>query len=199
MGECVVKLTLAICAALAFVAATPSFAQTEQRQNSGFPLDFGRPNQGLPLPDGPRGPMPVRAPVARSITSDLALIAARTAVSACKGYKVGVSVIDAAGMPKLYYIPDGTPGFHAYTAFRKAWTALTFRVPTSTVGAMTKTDRAVHDRIVGDTNFLSFAGGLPIFVNGELIGAIGVSGAEPSATDERCAIAALAKIQKRIR
>ena len=129
----------------------------------------------------------------------LALVAARTAVAACKGWRVGVSVVDAAGMPKLYYIPDGTTGYHAYTAFRKAWTALTFRVPTSAVGAMTKADPAVRDRIVGDSNFLSFAGGLPIFVNGELIGAIGVSGAEPSETDERCAVAALKKIQGRLR
>ncbi len=193
------KPALGICIATAMVMATAGDAQTDPRRNSGFPLDFGRPNDGLPLPDGPRGPPPSRAPYARGPSIALALVAAKAAVAACRGSKVGVSVIDSAGMPKLYYIPDGVPGYHAYTGFRKAWTALTFKVPTSTVGAMTRTDPAVRARIVGDSNLLSFAGGLPIFVKGALIGAIGVSGAEPSATDERCATAGLGMIQSRLR
>ncbi len=179
--------------------AAAGHAQTDLRRTSGFPLDFGRPNDGLPLPDGPRGPPPQRAPYAHGPSMALALIAAKAAVAACRGAKITVSIIDSAGMPKLYYVPDGTTGYNAYTGFRKAWTALTFRLPTSGVGAMTKTDPAVRARIVGDSNFLSFAGGLPIFVRGELIGAIGVSGAEPSATDERCAVAGLKKIQSRLR
>lgn len=193
------KSRLTIFAILLATAMTTADAQTDPRRNSGFPLDFGRPNNGLPLPDGPRGPPPQRAPLARGPSMALALEAATAAVAACKGSLVGVSIIDAAGMPKLYYIPDGTTGYHAYTGFRKAWTALTFKVPTSQVGAMTKTDPAIRDRIVGDSNFLSFAGGLPIFVKGELIGAIGVSGAEPSATDERCALAGLNRIKGRLR
>jgi len=70
----------------------------------------------------------------------LALEAAKAIVEACKGHHVGVSVIDSAGTPKLYYIPDGTDGSHAYTGFRKAYTALTFKMPTSQVGPLTKTD-----------------------------------------------------------
>ena len=194
-----VRSALAAIAVCLAALASAGDAQTDPRRNSGFPLDFGRPNEGLPLPDGPRGPPPQRAPYARGPSMELALVAAKAAVAACKGSKVGVSVIDSAGMPKLYYIPDGVTGYHAYTGFRKAWTALTFKVPTSAVGAMTKADPAVRARIVGDSNFLSFAGGLPIFVKGDLIGAIGVSGAEPSATDERCAIVGLKKIQSRLR
>ncbi|MGH6617558.1 GlcG/HbpS family heme-binding protein [Sphingomonas sp.] len=129
----------------------------------------------------------------------MALVAAKAAAAACTGSRIGVAIIDSAGMPKLFYIPDGTTGYHAYTGFRKAWTALTFRMPTSEVGALTRANPAVRARIVDDSNFLSFAGGLPIFVKHELIGAIGVSGAEPSATDERCAVIALGKIQSRLR
>jgi uncharacterized protein GlcG (DUF336 family) len=126
---------------------------------------------------------------------ELALQAAQEAVAACAGSHVGVAIIDSAGTPKLYYVPDGTAGFHAYTGFRKAYTALTFKMPTSEVGALSKTDAAVAAKITADTNFLSFAGGLPIKVGDEIVGAIGVSGAEPSAIDEKCAIAGLEKIK----
>lgn len=128
---------------------------------------------------------------------ELALTAARAAEAACGTYRVGVAVIDSAGMPKLYHIPDGTTGYHAYTAFRKAWTALSFGRATSEVGALTKTDVAIRRRIVMESNFLSFAGGLPIYVDGALVGAIGVSGADVSAVDERCAQAGLDAVRER--
>jgi uncharacterized protein GlcG (DUF336 family) len=112
---------------------------------------------------------------------------------------VGVSVIDANGTPKLYYIPDGTRGSHAYTGFRKAYTALTFKMPTSEVSALTKTDSTVAAKIVADPNLLSWAGGIPIKVGDEVIGAIGVSGAEPSSKDEECGLVGVNKIKGRLR
>ena len=125
--------------------------------------------------------------------------AAMAIVEACKGYHVGVSVIDSAGTPKLYYIPDGTDGSHAYTGFRKAYTALVFKMPTSQVGALTRTDPTVVARIRADKNLLSFAGGLVLMAGGQAIGAIGVSGAEPSAKDEECGLAGIAKIRDRLK
>lgn len=133
----------------------------------------------------------------RSPALDLALEAAKVIVDACKGYHVGVSIIDSAGTPKLYYIPDGTDGSHAYTGFRKAYTALTFKIPTSRVGTLTKTDPAVKERIKEDPNLLTFAGGMPLEA-GDVIGAVGVSGAEPSAKDEECAIAGIDRIKSRL-
>ena len=92
-------------------------------------------------------------------------------------------------------ITSSDAGFHAYTGFRKAYTALTFKMPTSEVGALSKTDATIAAKITADTNFLSFAGGIPIRVGDEIIGAIGVSGAEPSSIDEKCANAGLEKIK----
>jgi uncharacterized protein GlcG (DUF336 family) len=167
--------------------------------DSGFPGDHGRPFNGLPLPEGPLPPPPPARPVPRGPSLELALEAAKAAVEACKGYHVGISVIDSAGTPKLYYIPDGTDGSHAYTGFRKAYTALTFKMPTSRVGASTKSDPSVVAKITADPNLLSFAGGLPLTVGNEVIGALGVSGAEPSAKDEECAIAGVNKIKDRLK
>jgi uncharacterized protein GlcG (DUF336 family) len=165
----------------------------------GFPGDLGRPFDGLPLPAGPLPPPPKPRPLPRAPSLDLALEAAQAIVSACRGHHVGVSVIDAAGTPKLYYVPDGTDGAHAYMGFRKAYTALVFKMPTSRVGELTRTDAKVAAKIEADTNLESFAGGLPLLVNGEVIGAVGVSGAEPSAKDEECGLAGIARIAGRLR
>jgi uncharacterized protein GlcG (DUF336 family) len=130
---------------------------------------------------------------------DLALEAAKAAVEACQGFHVGVSVIDAAGLPKLYYIADGTAGTHAMTGFRKANTALLMKGPSESVLEAIKTDKALADKVTGNPDYIGFAGGMPIKAGDEIIGAIGVSGAEPSAKDEACARAALAKIQSRLK
>jgi len=191
------KKTRLWCIAVLVVATSGAGADETREKSAAFPGDLGRPFDGLPLPNGPgrRPPWPSRPPPARTLAMELALQAAQEAVAACAGSHVGVAIIDAAGTPKLYYIPDGTAGFHAYTGFRKAYTALTFEMPTSEVGARSKTDATIAAKITADTNFLSFAGGIPIRVGDEIIGAIGVSGAEPSSIDEKCAIAGLEKIK----
>ena len=192
-----VKLILALSAAL-ITLAPAAFSQTSAATGSGFPGDLGRPGNGLPLVPGHR-PWPSMPPAAGGIAMDLAIEAAQEAVAACHGFHVGVSIIDSAALPKLYYVADGTAGYHAYTAFRKAYTALIFGEPTSKVGPAAKTNPAVAAKIVADPNLMSFAGGIPIFAGKELIGAIGVSGAEPSAVDEKCAAAGLNKVITRVR
>jgi uncharacterized protein GlcG (DUF336 family) len=175
-------------------------AQAPPPVGPGFPGDHGRPLGGMPLPDGPLPPRPPEPPLAKSPPLALALEAAEAIVAACKGYHVAVSVIDAAATPKLYYVADGTSGGHAYTGFRKAYTALTFQMPTSQVGPLTKTDPAVVAKIKADPNLLSFAGGMLLkSTGGEILGAIGVSGAEPSAKDEECGLVGIGKIQARLK
>ena len=180
---------LALTGAMVMMASA-GHGQSDMSGASSFPGDIGRPFQGLPLPDGAQRPPTMPGP-ALGPTMQKALILAKAAVAACKGSHVGVSIIDSEGTPKLYYVPDGTGGYHAYIAFRKAYTALRFKQPSSEVGANAKNDPALAAKIVADTNFMSFAGGVPIVERGRVVGAIGVSGAEPSAADERCALAAL--------
>jgi uncharacterized protein GlcG (DUF336 family) len=184
---------------LAALIAMCASADPASAAGSGFPGDMGRPFDGLPLPSGPLPPPPAARPLPRAPSIDLALEAAKAIVEACKGFHVGISVIDSTGTPKLYYIPDGTDGSHAYMAFRKAYTALTFKMPTSKVGALTKTDPSVVAKIKADGNLESFAGGLTLVADGEVIGAVGVSGAEPSAKDEECGLVGIDKIKARLR
>jgi uncharacterized protein GlcG (DUF336 family) len=185
-------VTLSMAAACVSARAAPPVG-------SGFPGDMGRPFDGLPLPSGPLPPRPPQQrPIPRAPGLDLAVEAAKATVVACKGYQISVSIIDSAGTPKLYYVPDGTDGSHAYTGFRKAYTALTFKMPTSQVGPLTKTDPGVAAKIKADTNLLTFAGGMLLMAGDEVIGAIGVSGAEPSAKDEECGLVGINKIKDRL-
>jgi uncharacterized protein GlcG (DUF336 family) len=183
---------VALCTAPLLAAATVG------PQNSGFPGDYGRLFDGLPLPDGPKPPRPKFPPRADGPGVELALAAARAAVKACDGYSIAVSVVDSAGMPKLFYVPDTTAGFHAYTALRKANTARVFDKPTSAVAALARGDPSLAARIRGDGNLLAFAGGVPLWARDQLIGAIGVSGAEPSSVDERCALAAAEVVEDQL-
>jgi uncharacterized protein GlcG (DUF336 family) len=194
MSNRIVALMLA--GACAIASTTPAWSDSVPA--SGFPGDTGRPFDGLPLPVGPLPPRPAERPLPAAPSLDLALEAAKAIVEACKGYHVGISVIDSAGTPKLYYIPDGTDGSHAYMAFRKAYTALKFQMPTSKVTALARTDAGVIAKIKADGNLESFAGGLVLMAGSKLIGAIGISGAEPSAKDEECGLVGINKIKDRL-
>jgi uncharacterized protein GlcG (DUF336 family) len=156
-----------------------------------------------PLPGTPGGPpLGPRPPdvVARSVAIDVAVELARAIVVSCTGYHVGISILDAAGTPKLYYIPDGTGGTHAYTGYRKANTALSFKMPSGKVAAAAQADPAIAARLAADpNNYVTWAGGVLIMAADEIIGAVGVSGAEPSAKDEACALDGLKQVQSRLK
>ncbi|MDE2052001.1 MAG: heme-binding protein [Gammaproteobacteria bacterium] len=121
-----------------------------------------------------------------------ALKIAQAAIAARRGHHIGVTVLDAAGYPKLIYIPDGSYGFHSYMSFRKANTAVNFAMPSGKVAEAMKTDPQVAAKYhAGATDFITFARGLPLWSGKKLLGAVGVSGAGPSDIDEACAAAAI--------
>jgi uncharacterized protein GlcG (DUF336 family) len=135
--------------------------------------------------------------VARAPSLEASLAMAKAVVESCHGYHVSVSILDAEGSPKLFYVPDGTAGFHAYMGFRKANTALKFAMPSGKVADATKTDPQLAAKYQADAaNFVSFAGGMPIMLGSEVIGAVGVSGAEPSSKDEACAVDGIKAAEK---
>lgn len=196
------KVAALFCAVALIAVPNALRAQNSVASTAAFPGDIGRPFNGLPLPENPaerRLPWPSMPGAARGPSLRVATQIAQGAAAACKGHAIGVSVIDSAGLPKLYYVTDGAAGYHAYTAFRKAYTALTFKMPTSAVGARSRIDQSVAARITADTNLLAFSGAVPIVAGGEVIGAVGVSGVEPrpgdridpGSADEKCAKAGL--------
>lgn len=187
--------------ALSLIGAGAAFAQAPAGSRPDAPYN-GQP--AGPNPSDPNPPPPPPGPrppdvVAVSVPIDLAIVAAKATAAACTGYHVGIAILDQAGLPKLYYIPEGTAGGHAYTGFRKANTALLIGAPSEQIRARMAADKALADKVAASTNYVSWAGGLPIFAGGKLVGAIGVSGAEPSEKDEACAVEGLKAIQDRLK
>jgi uncharacterized protein GlcG (DUF336 family) len=158
-----------------------------------LPGDHGKPGgDGIPAvnpaprpPGAAPAPRPQDVPV-RAPSLALALKAAQAIDEACKQYKLGIAVVNAAGVPILVYIPDRSPAFHSYTAVRKAYSALTFQAPTIQMIGKAQQDAEFAAKIKADPNLVAFGGGIPLKVGDEIIGALGVSGAEPGGHDDEC-------------
>lgn len=121
-------------------------------------------------------------------------------VEACKGIEqnVGVSVVDSAGVLKVLLAADGASPRGVQSSTNKAVTALTFSSSTGKLGEQAKSDKGLADKLAANPGFNARAGGVPIQVRGETIGAIGVGGARGSEKDEACAIAGIEKVQSRL-
>jgi uncharacterized protein GlcG (DUF336 family) len=175
----------------AITAAGLIIAATASASDSGLPGDHPRPgDNGVPVAN-PQPRPPTQHHAARAPSIVMALKIAQTIAEQCKQYPLGVAVVNAEGAPILVYIPDGSEPFHAYTAIRKAYTAVTYKVPTSELIQKAQQDPAFAAQIKADPNLIAFKGGIPLKAGAEIIGAIGVSGAEPGSHDEECALKGL--------
>ena len=85
---------------------------------------------------------------------------------------------------------DGQVFNNIRTALLKAQTALRTRQPTSIRAAQLRNDPAGLPRSTAYYNFFPVAGGIPIVVDGQMIGAVGVGGGAGGG-DENCAIEGL--------
>jgi uncharacterized protein GlcG (DUF336 family) len=161
----------------------------------------------IPLPPLPPGGLHHDAggapeSTARGPSLALALEAAQAAIETCrtKGYRIGVSVIDSVGEARAMITADGADGSHVFVAMRKALTALATEMPSAKAADLVAADKTLLARI--KPNMFVMGGALPIVVNHETIGAIGVSGAAGMPfghQDELCADAGLLKIQNRLK
>jgi uncharacterized protein GlcG (DUF336 family) len=140
-------------------------------------------------------------PPARGPALDLALEAAQTAVATCtaNGYKVGVTVVDSAGVAKVVLAADGASPRAVDSGVGKAFTAITFKTSSAAVAKRAEADKEFATRLTSDPKQRARAGALPLIVAGEVIGAIGVGGAPGGEKDEACAAAGLDKVKDRLK
>ena len=139
-------------------------------------------------------------PPARGPSLALALEAAQVAVSTCtgNGYKTAASVVDSAGVLKALLAADGASQRGVESSQAKAYTSISFRLPSGEVAKQAEADADLKSRLAADPKHRARAGALPLFVKGELVGAIGVGGAPGSEKDEACAQAGLDKVKDRL-
>jgi len=88
-----------------------------------------------------------------------------------------VAVTDAHGELIAFARMDGAPLASIRIAANKAWTAARDRKPTKDIGDKIRDPEKGFDiAFYGDRRFVGWGGGTPIWKNGEVVGAIGVSG-----------------------
>ena len=129
-----------------------------------------------------------------SISYELAqMVDAAVAKASKLGVAENIAILDDGGNLKAFSRMDGAPLPTIEMAQNKAYTAL-LGVSTQDFFNFIKGDPSLLAGIPTLSRIAAWGGGFPIKVNGEVIGAIGVSGAPAVQNDVDCARAALAVV-----
>lgn len=120
---------------------------------------------------------------------NLALAGASAALDACAadGYTVSVSVVDAGGVQKALLRADGAGPHTIGSSDGKAYTAASLKRDTLGLANFVATRPDLEGLRDMDDRILILGGGLPIEIDGEVVGGIGVGGAPGGDLDEACA------------
>lgn len=143
------------------------------------------------------------------VSIDQALLVAQGAIEECKknGDVITVAVTDRMGGIRFLLRGDGASPADVEAARRKAYTARTFRAPTSEWIKRTALDAVEADGttpvdLIGQRsleNTLAEAGGMPLIWHNDAIGGVGVKGAKGGGeADELCAKAGVDAIKDQL-
>ncbi len=126
----------------------------------------------------------------------LATQAATAAMEQCKtdGYRVSVAVVGRSGRVKVLLRGDGAGPHTLNSSRKKAFTAASMRRPTSEFAQLITQMPAIQGLRDMDPDILILGGGLPIVMEGGVVGGIGVGGAPGGHLDDACAEAGLKSI-----
>jgi len=90
---------------------------------------------------------------------------------------VAIAVADAHGELIAFARMDGVPLPSVVIAMNKAWTAARTGKPTQEIGEKVRHPEKGHDiAYYGDPRFVGWGGGVPVRKDGEVAGAVAVSG-----------------------
>ena len=138
-------------------------------------------------------------PIVNAQTVDkkgITLEGARTVIAGAKAYAAKnnapggvIAVVDEGGNLVALERLDGTFSAGANISIGKAKTAVMFKRPTRVFEEIIKNGRTA---MVALPDFTPLQGGVPIMVDGQVVGGVGVSGAASAAQDEELALAGAA-------
>jgi len=170
------------------------------KSSTGLIASFGVLISGTTLAADPPKTLPLAS----------AIEAAQTAMAACKanGYNVTVMVMDQDFNTRLVLRSDAAAARTVEIARRKAYTVVKTGMTSGEFGksvaasspppaqpAQPRPPGSMPPGVNGDDNLITFPGAKPIKLNGELLGALAVSGAPGGDKDEACVDAGLAKLK----
>lgn len=134
-------------------------------------------------------PMVIKIP---RLTLEASEKLAQATIAACRkeGIQIGVTVVDRSGDAMVFMRDTLAPRVTIEISRQKAYTAVNFNAPLSSME-----NRFTKPFAVGKVEGLVFsAGAIPIEAAGNIVGAVGVSGAATGEQDEACARAGLQAI-----
>ena len=132
--------------------------------------------QVQPLPEGVPAAMPFATPYGQAISYEMAKAAVEAAIAdaSARSWRLAVAVVSPEGQLIYFARMDDTQWAGSDIAIRKARTAALFRRGTDVFTTASSTSPAItslHETIVASP------GGLPIVLDGRIVGGIGCSGA----------------------
>jgi uncharacterized protein GlcG (DUF336 family) len=119
-----------------------------------------------------------------------AVIAAALAESTAIGTLMNVAVVDAGGNLTAFARQDGAWLGSVDIAVRKARTARYFDMETGALGELSQPGGPLFNIEVSNGGLITFPGGIPLRIGGEVVGAVGVSGSTVE-NDRRVAAAGI--------
>lgn len=130
-----------------------------------------------------------------NITWQAALIACQSAVAKAEELKIKicVSVCDASGLELAFLRMNDSYLHSSDIAKNKAYTSVGFKFPSRTWTNIFKEAPHLEQGFSNRERLIPFGGGLPLLLNDEVVGAIGVSGGSED-EDIICAQAGIDKI-----
>lgn len=115
--------------------------------------------------------------------ADLTLAEAQRVIAACLakseeiGARMNIAVVDRGGNLIAHVRMDGAFFGSVNVSIDKAWSAAAFRMPTADLQAISKPDGPAWGFANNNGGrVMVFGGGFPVFRDGDVVGAIGVSG-----------------------
>lgn len=136
------------------------------------------------------------------LSASVQLELAERARDACAagGFDVGVAVADASGLVRTQVSGDSAGSVAIETARRKATSAVLVGFPTAKLGDAVREAPAYADMLRSlHPDMIFIGGGVPIRIDGQLVGAIGVGGASGGAADESCATKAVTALAGKLK
>ena len=126
-----------------------------------------------------------------SLELALSLLAQVRAEAETRGLSLAAAVVDGSGHVLASQRMDGAALGAMQLSVGKAYTAVSWATPSGEFGRSTQPGGDDWGRNTTDSRIVVYAGGIPLLVDGEPVGAIGASGGTAT-QDEECAVAAAA-------
>lgn len=120
---------------------------------------------------------------------------AEATLSACHAQdrSAVVAVVDRSGHLMVLHRDDNVGPHNTLAAQRKAFTALSTKTATSELARRAQSDPSAANLNTLD-ELLLLGGGVPVLIDDQVVGALGVAGAGGSSIDEGCANSAIQQL-----